>query len=146
MKIDTLKRGSGSTCICVTLNPVGPHWIMMPGGIWIFFFPKKNWYWKFANELNVPVPRSVLRPTPSGRSLKIRSPLLSTPVLIVYGDPLAAIRFMFAVKFRSHCSVKNPFMRCRTSKLAGPHSETRLPVAGTHEWVLHAAVAPKLHG
>ena len=32
-------------------------------------------------------PRNVLRPTPSGRSLKIASPLSSRPVVMLYGEP-----------------------------------------------------------
>jgi len=86
---------------------------------------------KNPDRSNRPSPRSELRPTPAGRSLKIRSPLVSTPVLIVYGVPVASTKFRFALKLRSACVPKNAFTRCRMSFEPGPHSASRLPVAGT---------------
>src|SRR4051812_27921517 len=102
----------------------------MPGGRLLIGRPNRNVYEKLPFSVNVPSPRRVLRPTPSGRSLKIRSPLVSTPVLIVYGDPLATFRLRFALKFLICCEPRNALKRWRTSLFAVPHSAARLPVAG----------------
>src|SRR5689334_18862221 len=45
--------------------------------------------------------RALLRGIAIGRSLKIESPLLSMPVVIVYGAPLLASRFSCTLRLRS---------------------------------------------
>ncbi len=81
--------------------------------------------------LNAPSPRSVLRPTPAGRSLKIRSPLSSSPVRKVYGDALDVLNEMPICRFFTIWLLSVAFRRCRTSLFAGPQSRLRSPNAGT---------------
>ncbi len=63
--------------------------------------------------------------------MKIRSPLRSTPLRIVYGGAVDIEKFRFALKLRSAWVPKNAFSRWRMSSPPGPHSAARLPVAGT---------------
>src|SRR5262249_58707711 len=76
------------------------------------------------------LPRAVLRPTPSGRSLNTRSRLVSTPVRIVYGCALDVLKLMFAVRFLSWLLLQFTLNRRRMSNAAGPQSSIRRPVAG----------------
>src|SRR5687768_4111107 len=60
--------------------------IEIPGGGGVFRWPNPSEYEVFRLTFISPSPRSVLRVRPAGRSLKIRSPLSSVPVRMVYGE------------------------------------------------------------
>ena len=80
--------------------PAGPPITEIPGGACTLRFPKGIVYDALPLALICREPRSVLRPTPRGRSLKIKSPLSSEPVLIVYGGAELMFPLMLsAVKF-----------------------------------------------
>src|SRR5262245_55096341 len=77
--------------------------------------------------------RAELRPMPSGRSLKIKSPLLSRPVRMLRGGALDQLPLSRRLMFLNAAELNDMFSRCRMSPRDGPHSSARSPVAGTDQ-------------
>src|SRR3954469_16534491 len=93
-------------------------------------FPKDQPYEKFPFIVHWPLPRAVLRPTPSGRSVNSRSRFVSKPVRIVKGGAEPALMLTLAFRLRS-CWLLHPRLkRRRMSPADGPQSSSMRPVAG----------------
>lgn len=72
-----------------------------------------------------PAPRALFRPTPSGRSLITVSPLLSKPVVMLYGSADVALRIAEIANPLINLLLKNAFSRCLKSLDEGPRSARR---------------------
>src|SRR5262249_37836365 len=74
-----------------------------------------------------PSARSVLRPTPAGRSLKIPSPLVSWPVSSVYGGALLVLTLRPMTMLRTTWLLIERLRRCLMSTVGAPPPNTACP-------------------
>src|SRR5689334_10863279 len=91
---------------CRRGGPPRPRWPSGPGAA-----PRRIVYDTFAENVDRHGSRTLLRGVPSGRSLKIESPLSSVPVVIVYGAPLFASQLSCALRLRYACVEIDPRKR-----------------------------------
>src|ERR1700736_5888811 len=84
-----------------------------------------------ALSVDCGVPRRVHNPTPTGRSLRIPSPLWSNPVVSVYGYPEFACHVTPTFRLRSSVLFTLRLNQYGRSPGPFPHSVASVPLGGT---------------